>query len=301
MNKKAVLGISIIVGGVMMATAALASASGSSGYETYKSAFKNTRAVASMTGTAEITVADNGNVILKSEHSIKMNRDTGNMSGSVDLTAGDQVKSMTMYRQNGQTITKSDDSQVYNVLPTERGNFHHSEKWDQGQKNPALAKDVENIVDLVVGNYQDYISLDSKADGSKEVSLELSGSQISPIANAVTSLVVREGALEHGNKQHSASSVKSAIGDQIPKLVDEIRVTNIDVKADIDNQNLIKEQTANVTITGIDADGINHEVVVTVDVNLSDFNNTTPDSVDLTGKQVKTIQPEEMERFSHHG
>lgn len=300
MNKKVALGISIIVGGVMMATTALASGSVSSGYDTYKAAFKNTRAVASMTGTAAITVTDNGNVLLESNDSVKMNRDTGNMSGSFDLTVGDQVKTTMMYGQNGQIINKSDDSEVYNVLSAEPGNFHHSEKWGQEQENPALAKDAEYIVDLLVRNYQDYISLGSMADGNKQVSLELSGSQVSPIANAVASLVVREGILEHGKKQHPDSSLESAIGDQIPKLVDEIRVANIDVKAHIDNQNFIKEQTANVTITGKDAEGKNHKVVVSVDLNLSDFNNTTPDSVDLTGKQVKTIQPEDMVRFGHH-
>lgn len=292
MNKKVALGFSIIVGGVMMATTALAGGSVSSGYDTYKAAFKNTRAATSMTGTAAITVTNNGNVLLESNDSVKMNRDTGNMSGSFDLTVGDQVKATMMYGQNGQIINKSADSEVYNVLSAEPGNFYHSGMWGQEQENPALAKDLEYIVDLLAGNYQDYISLGRTADGNKQVSLELSGSQVSPIANAVVSLAVREGIREHG--------LESAIGDQIPKLVDEIRVANIDVKARIDNQNFIKEQTANVTITGKDDEGKNHNVVVSVDLNLSGFNNTTPDSVDLAGKQVKTIQPEDIVRFGHN-
>lgn len=292
MNKKLVMGISIVVGGVMMATTALASVSGSSGYDAYKAAFKNTHAVSSMTGTAAITVTDNGNVILKSNHSIKMNSDFKNMSGNSELTVGDQVRTMSMYRQNGQTITKSDDGEVYNVISAKRDNFQRSEKWGHEREN----KNVENIVDLIVGNYQDYISLDTKADGNKQVALKLTGSQISPIANAVASLVASKGEKRH----HSASALESSIGNQIPKLVDEIRVTNIDVKADIDNQNFIKEQTANITITGKDADGKNHEMVISVDLDLSNLNNTTPDSIDLTGKQVKTIQPNDMQRFGHH-
>lgn len=298
MKKKWAIGISIVVGGVMMATTALASGLDSNGYEVYKSAFKNTRAVTSMTGTATITVTDNGQSILKANDSIKMNQNTKNMSGRFDLISGNQGKSMLVYRQNEQTITKDNDSEVYNVFAPQPGN--HSEK--QGPKgNPALAKDVENIVDLVVGNYQNYISLGSKADGDKQVSLELSGSQVPPLANAVASLIVKEGSQNIEKNRNSSDALKSAVTAQIPNLVDDIALAKVDVVADINSQNLIKEQTANITITGKDAAGNNHEVVVSVDLNLSSYNSTTPDSVDLTGKQVKTMDTKTMERFGHHG
>lgn len=296
MNKKVAIGISIVVGGAMMATAALAGGSGLNGYEVYKAAFKNTRALASMTGTAAITVADNGNVILKSNGTVKMDRNTKNMSGSFDVAAGDQYKTKDMYRQDGQTIIKYSDSEVYNVLSVQPGSFHHSGKWGRENENPARAEKLEKIVDLLVVNYQNYISLDNKADGTRQVSLQMSGSQISPVANAIASLVAGE--RMHNTEKRKHSGLMS--GDQMPKLVDDIRIANIDIKADIDKQNFIKEQMANITITGKDAEGKNHEVVISVGLNLSGLNNTTPDSVDLTGKQVKTIQPEDIKRFGHH-
>lgn len=297
MKKKWAIGISIVVGGVMMATTALASGLDSNGYEVYKSAFKNTRAVTSLTGTAVISVTDNGQSILKANDSIKMNRDAKDMSGRFDLTSGNQVKSVLVYRQNEQTITKDNDSEVYNVIAPLPGN--HSEK--QGPKeNPALTKDVENIVELIVGNYQNYISLGSQTDGDKKVSLELSGSQVPPLANAVASLMVKEGAQNIEKNQNSSDALKSVVTAQIPKLVDDITLAKVDVVADINSQNLIKEQTANITITGKDAAGNNHEVVVSVDLNLSSYNSTTPDSIDLTGKQVKTMDPKTIERFGHH-
>lgn len=296
MNKKLAIGISIIAGGMMLAGTALASGSSSSGYDIYKEAFKNTRAVTSMTGKIAVTVTDNGNVLLKSDDLIKVNSNTKKMSGSFGLTAGDQVKTVLVYRQDGQTITKFNDSEVYNVAAVQPGLEKGPNKWSHKPENPELTKDMENVVDLLVGDYQNYISVDSKADGNKQVSLQMSDSQVSPLVNAAVSLAVRKHQ-NIGDAHPSPSALATAVGDQIPKLVDEIRVTNIDVKADIDNQNFFKEQTAKLTITGKDAAGKNHEVVVSVDLELSNLNNTTTDAVDLTGKEVKTLQTDELKQI----
>jgi hypothetical protein len=295
-KKKLALGIGIVAGGVMMATTALASGLDANGYNIYKEALKNTHAVTSVTGSAVITVSDNGQTIIKANDSVKLNRSSQDMSGSFNLTSGNQVKSLLMYRQDGQTITEDKDSGIYNVMASQQAN--HPGKQGS-QENPALAKDAENIVDLIVGNYQNYISLANKADGDKQVSLQLSGSQVPPLANAVASLMVKEGAQHIEKNQNSADAIKSAVIARIPQLVDDITLANVDIEADLNSQNLIKEQTANITITGKDAAGNNHEVVVSVDLNLSNYNNTTPDSVDLTGKQVKTIAPKTMQRFAH--
>ena len=56
--------------------------------------------------------------------------------------------------------------------------------------DPVLAQEVENIVDLLVGNnIQDSFGLQSNPDGTKEISLQLNEDQISPIQNAATSLI----------------------------------------------------------------------------------------------------------------
>lgn len=292
------IGIGIAVGGVMMATTALASGLGSNGYDVYKDAFNNTRSVTSMTGTAAITVSDNGNPILRSNDSIKLNRNTQDMSGSFNLTAGNEIKSCLVYRENGQTITKDSDSEIYNVLALQPDKV--SGKREQTQNNPAAAKDVQNIFNLIAGNFQNYISLNNQANGDKQVSLELSGSQVPALANAVVSLAVDRG-MQNMEKSHNpANSAKTALAVQMPKLVSDIALAKVDVVADINSQNLIKEQTANLTVTGKDAAGNSHTLNFSIDVNLFNFNSTTPDKVDLTGKQVKTIQAKTVERFGHH-
>ncbi|UUZ95625.1 hypothetical protein LJK87_14985 [Paenibacillus sp. P25] len=57
----------------------------------------------------------------------------------------------------------------------------------------------------------------------------------------------------------------------------------------MDASNHIVEQDAVLTLTGKDASGTAHEVVIDAKLGLSGFDSTTPDQVDLTGKQVQTI------------
>ncbi|MNV85005.1 hypothetical protein D3C71_1789230 [compost metagenome] len=47
-------------------------------------------------------------------------------------------------------------------------------------------------------------------------------------------------------------------------------------------------------MSGKDAQGAEHDVVLRIDMTLSSLNSTTPDTVDLSGKQVENVKLEDM-------
>ena len=289
MKKKAAIGLSLLVGVALLATTAFASGSGLNGYDLYKQAFQNTRAATSLTATAAVTISDNGNVLLKSNAVVKADHQSKDLSAAVNLTSGSQSDQLLAYRQNGQIITKLADNPVYNILSFQPGNSPWSKQWNR-QHSQSSAGGVQNIIDLLAGNFQNYISTSSTANGDKQVSLALSGNQIPSLANAVASMVVRQGALHMAQLQNPVCPVQAAVAAQFPQLINGIEISNVGLKADIDPNNVIKEQTANVTISGKDAQGKTHQLVLNLAVTFSNLNNTTPDSVNLSGKQVKTVQ-----------
>ncbi|WP_047152000.1 hypothetical protein [Aneurinibacillus tyrosinisolvens] len=117
MKKKfAAMGISAAVGAAMLVTTAYVGASGVSGYDTYKTAFKNTQQAKSLTTTVHVSATDNGNKLADVTSEMKMNRDKKLMSGATTITAGNQQKTMDMYAQDGTRIIKNSDSDVYKVL-----------------------------------------------------------------------------------------------------------------------------------------------------------------------------------------
>ncbi len=297
MKKKPIMIVlSLVLGMTMLCTTAFASISSSSGYEVYKAALKNLPQVGSMTTQATVSVLDNGNVILNAEGTVKMDSTNRTMSSLSTINAGNKTQTNEVYCQNDQTITKNADSDVYNVMAMKAGKAPLDRNLDKKTAHEAVAKDVENIVDLLASNFDSNISLDNQADGSKVVSLSLAGSQITPLENAVASLIVKNAAREgeRGPKAGSSMGNMNSIISSMPQLIDAISLNSVDMVANIDAQGQITKQTAALKITGNDASGQTHEIVINVDMNLSGIGSTTPDTVDLTGKQVNNIQPREF-------
>ncbi|PKM78346.1 MAG: hypothetical protein CVU90_02260 [Firmicutes bacterium HGW-Firmicutes-15] len=298
MKKKPIMIVlSLVLGITMLSTTAFASISSSSGYEVYKAALKNLPQADSMTAQATVSLSDNGSVILNADGTVKMDSATHAMSGLSTINAGDKTQTNEVYCQNDQTIMKNGDSDVYNVMAMKAGKTPLDKNLDNRPAHEAVAKDVENIVDLLASNFDSNISLDNQADGSKVVSLNLAGSQITPLENAVASLIVKNAAREGERGLKAGSSmgnIDSIIKTSMPQLVDAISLNSVDMVVNIDAQGQITKQTASLKITGNDASGQTHEIVINVDMNLSGINSTTPDTVDLTGKQVNNIQPREF-------
>jgi len=291
MNKKRTMVlVSMALGVIMIFGVAFANAASSPGYDTYKTALKNTRAATSLTAEVTATVTDNGNAVVSGSGSIKANLKNESMSGSASCTAGDKDYTSEVYCQNDQTVTKTNDSEVYNVMQRPERREAADRVRDHDQFEQKYARDVENVIDAFLGNIKDNVVVSDNSDGSKDVSLQLSGNQIPATINALASLAVKTGERQGIEKEDDLSPVAAAIKAQIPQLTDDITIGSVDIKAVIDDRNFIKTQQATVSISGKDAQGASHDLVVTLKADVSDINSTIPDTVDLTGKQVKTLQ-----------
>lgn len=292
MNKKLIATVgTVALGGVLLGSTAYAAISGTSGYDLYKQALKNTHEVQAMTPKTEVVVLDNGQQVIKVDAVSKVDTVSKTGSQNIQVDTPDGQKQLNIYMQEGKTVVKSADSQVYSILESNGKNFHKDWKQD----DTGRLKDIENVIDAMAGNLQNFIGVQENTDGTKSVSLQLTDSQISPVIHAVTSLVANNLDLEHGNKG-ATGGFHDSLKVNLPKLVDNIKVSKIDVAAEINQDNLIAEQTQKFVITGNDAEGKSHELVISINMEFVDYNSTTPDKVDLTGKQIKVIE----HQFKHH-
>lgn len=304
MNKKLLaIGSGIVIGTMMLGTTALTAWAGNSGYDTYKTAFKNTASAKSITMKSEISVQDNGKLLLSVDSTSKTDKANRSMSDHSTIVGGGQQNGADVYQQDGKLIYKSSDSEIYNEIDHKfpRGKFGKGGGKEQSAKNGELensrVKDIENVVDALAGNIQDYITLKDNGDGTKNVSLQLSENQVSPVINAAASLAVKhiEGKVNHngdfkvGHGGEAADQLVKELKGAIPELKDNIRVAKVAVNAKINQDNFIQTQTQNITISGTDVNGQTHDVVVSIKTDFSGYNSTTPDTIDLSGKQVKVM------------
>ncbi|MCX8132180.1 MAG: hypothetical protein N3I35_19060 [Clostridia bacterium] len=298
MKKKIALTVACIVLGVMMlVTTAFAGATGNSGYEAYKDALRKSFESKSFSTRLDASIKDNGKVLAEASAIIKSNHET--MSSVTSVKTNSQEKIMETYVQADKTVIRDGESDIYYVIEHKEHSKRHSDRDYENKYNYEDSKAGETIVDALVGNMKNYFSLNEKADGSKNVSFQLSGTQIPSVVNVLASVGIREASKEnYRDSKHMTPFGKDFNFEDIelPKLVDDIRISSVDFDADINKDNIIDSQLTNITVQGKDASGVEHEVVLSINMDFSDFGITTPDVVDLTGKQVQNIDPEEFER-----
>jgi len=295
MNKKWLAMGSVGIGVVMLVTSGLSVSASYTGYEAYKGALKQTRAVDSISGNLRVMVSDNSEKVLQVTSAFKKNNEQDASSAVVQLDNGTEKHVVNMYRQDEKTIVKSSDSDVYHVIEKQ------GTPWKHEDGNPEMAEEMEKVIDALVGNLRNNVTLENQANGKKKVSLHLAGNQVPGAVNAIGSLIIKKASTHHEKAESSWHQGKgaNAIHDMkvdLPKLTDNIHVQEVNLDATINAENYFESQAVEIKITGQDASGKDHQVTVELDAVLSGLNQTMPDQIDLSGKQVQTIQREDWKQ-----
>jgi hypothetical protein len=298
MNKKLMITVLCIsIGVVMLVTTAFASMSQATGYDTYKTAVENMMNVKSLTGNIQASLTDNGKELAKIDSKVKADSNSEKkISSSTEIKTGTQTDGFDLYLQNGKAIFKGENNDIYNVMESGKDNkFVNSESES---RSPEAIKAGEMIVDALVGNLKNYFTTTEKADGVKQVKVQLSDSQIPTLVNALISLGVKNSDMKEAKIHNNILPFGQDLSVKLPKLTEDVRIDNINFTADISKENLIENQIIDLTIAGKDAEGTSHTIKLNLNIGLSDLNSTKPDSVDLTGKTVKTIDKAEFDHMS---
>jgi hypothetical protein len=297
MNKKIVaITMSLVISGGVLIGTAYTNASQLSGYEAYKLAVKDTANVKNETANVNISVKDNtslkGNnvTLVDVTTNVKVNSAANAMSQSTTVKSSNGGETFSTFIQDGKIISKSSISEVYNVRESKHGDLMKEHE----KMNPQVIKSVETVVDILSGNMKDNVVVSPNADGTKNISVSLDENQIIPLVNAIASIVMVTSSNE---PMHTEKAGSLDVKNMIPQLVSEIKVTSVKVTGDINKDNIINNQVAKIVLSGKDANDVSHSVTIDASLNLSNINTTTPDTIDLTGKQIKTITSDPRGRF----
>lgn len=302
MNKKwLTTGIVFGIGAVMLVVSGYSAMANTSGYDVYKDALRNTKSVASVTANVQLAVTDNGTKLFGAEAVAKLSREPN--AGSLTATLDDNARtqSLNVFRQDGKVIVKSGESEVYRVME------HNGPPWQHEGVMPNPPKAVEQVFDALMGNMRELATVDGQSDGSKQASLHLSGSQIPSAVNALGTLFLSNaGNSDRWESRKGEHADKGAIDPtdklkvNVPKLTDAIRIEEIKLDAKINPDNRIERQTAEIHITGSDESGNHHVLVIQLQADFSDFNQTASDRIDLTGKVTLDMAATQTKRGWHH-
>ncbi|WP_088188456.1 hypothetical protein [Desulfosporosinus sp. FKA] len=285
MNKKTIaMAASLAIGGSLLFGAVLTNASQLSGYEAYKNAINDTKNVQNETIDLTASITDNGNSLASINSNLKRNESSNAMSEVTTFKSANATQTFSSYEQDGKRIIKNSNSDQYLV----RDDNHAIAVKDT--QNPVVEKSMGVVIDTLVGSMQNKVTTTDNADGTKTVAINIGENDVTPLVNALTSLAFT--AENHRGSYQNTSNEKNNIKDfkdLIPQLQNDIKVVSVNSTGNINSNDIITNQTATIVVSGTDAQGTQHQLTFKIDLNLSNINSTTPDKVDLTGKQVKTV------------
>jgi hypothetical protein len=283
---------------VVMLTTGFTALAANSGYDDYKAALKATKALKSVSVEAKAVLQDNGKVLTDAQGNLKVNLQSDAMSGNVKVSGASGAQSVDLFSQANQEVWKLGSNDTYYVKQDkpEREKQHDSQEGDSAWMN----EQAETVIDSLVGNLKDYVSVNKQTDGTKQISMQLDNAQIPAVAQALAPMALKHLSGDHHGERAGHKTADKQDPEQLFNknlsdlkglaLSQNIQIENITLNAVIDASNYIKQQQASITFSGKSADGTTHTVTVNLDVHLSGFNNTTPDAIDLTGKTVQQVK-----------
>jgi hypothetical protein len=253
---------------------------------------KHTSTTQSVTGAFNINVTDNDKSIVALQSTLKFDTANHNSSGKVEVKSSNSIQQFELYNQADQEVIKRGDSEVYTILDTGEKRSNKNQEWKH-QPNGEIANEVENVIDSLVGNLRNEVNLKTNSDGSKQVSVELKGTQLPAVVNTITSIIIKNGGQDLAKNAAEQDNLHGLLNtdflNELPKLVKDISIRSISLTGDITAEDSLDHQNAQLKIYGKDASGVGHELAFEFNIALSDQNNTVPDTIDLTGKQVQTL------------
>jgi hypothetical protein len=280
MNMKilAMVGIS---GAVMLGSVYSISAN-TSGYDLYKDALKKTHQLESTTMKISMDLLDNSKEIYTADTTIKTDRLAKTMAGSSTFSNGETAGSYEMYRQDGQFLVKKDsENKVYSMKSDGRV---HGSKSDRME----LQEDMEKLVDVLTKDLQQKVVVNDSKNGSKEVVLSLSDTEIPIAANVVTSLMLKHAAMMNDRTEEMDSSFHD-VKVKLPELKEDIVIKSAEVKAKISSQAFVEAQDVKIVVTGKDEQGQTHQVSFAVSLDVTNANKTKVGSLDLTNLTIEEV------------
>jgi hypothetical protein len=298
MKKKTVwMGLGGVAGSILLVSSVYAGVGDYAGYDAYKTALKHTSTAQSVTGAFNLTVTDNDKSIVALKSTLKFDSVNHQSSGKVEVISANNNQQFELYNQGEQEIIKRGDSEVYTILNTGDKQQNKRQEWKH-QPNSEIANEAENVIDSLVGNLRNEVNLQTNTDGSKQIKVELKGTQLPTIVNTLTSILIKNGGQDLAENAAQKDNLHGLLNtdflNELPKLVKDISIRSIELTGDITAEDSLDHQNAQLTIYGKDASGVGHELAFDFDVTLSNQDHTVPDTIDLTGKQVQTLSIEDF-------
>ena len=313
-NKKVKLGIIVMAAVTLFTATAFAANSNNGGYEVFKEVMKSsqeTKHFANASFDGAFKMIDNGKEISEITGEVKGTREDKEASGNVQFKLMGKEQDLSFYR-SGETsyLVDQTNAKYYQLVNIDKDQYkkHKAIENNDGYENHQMGKTGEAFMDYFVGDLKYQFELSENTDGTKSITLDLDQNEIPVPINLLMGIAADgsdrsdvdcEDGMDLAQKELLMGKMPflkifSDLGKDIPKLKEDIKLTGIVLKLNVDENNQIKSFDAKINTTGKDANGEYHEISLLGSLNIKDINSTTVDKFSPDGKSIETIDAEDF-------
>ncbi|RDW22315.1 hypothetical protein CWR48_01000 [Oceanobacillus arenosus] len=279
----------LMAGGVMTATVSASS----SGYDLFKTSVTNMQHLDSFTANVQASLSDNGNEIYQISSVSQMDLKGDQSRSSVSINNGSASKKLELYSNDHQDIFKSNVDEKYYVEQDSGEEHAEVEGEEKEQISPQMQKDIEGIFDSLTKNYQDSIDTKKLANGNTELQLSLSKNEIPAVGQASISFLLKN--MDQQGQDLESDDFGGALKldeliPELPQLTSNIMVSKIDLFGEVNTDQYLVGQKADIYVTGKDVNGTSHELVLHLTNKLDNIDSTNVSGIDLSGEKVVNVK-----------
>ncbi|NOV02753.1 hypothetical protein [Paenibacillus planticolens] len=280
LSKKSVTVLSFTIGACLFVSTAFADTLLGSGYDRLKGSVKNTatlmeKDLKNYTIETLYTLKDNDQTLLQSSSTQKMDMEKQMQEdNTATKTAKGETTSRYTYSDKKQSVYKNGTDNTYYVTEYPA---NVNRKGPAEFNNPFKekgAQEIEKIVDAVVGGLKDYVQVEEGQNGGKVYAGSLSEAQVPALMNAVSSFGIKQML----NKDKGFPDIESDV------FVKKVVGSAVENKA-----GYLENITGDITLSGKDKNGTEHNLNLNIMVKLSEIGNTKIAAPDLTGANVEKV------------
>lgn len=289
--------IGITIGGSLLVTSTVMGiASGPTGYETLKAILKNSDNLENATYSMSGSLMDNNKELIKLNSTFKVQQDEL-VSGNIFIDT-DKLDRNYIFSANDKTmIFKHDASDVYNKITRTEKELEIEKKHNVTEyENPQMEAICENILDTLVGDLKNQVTLKNLENDRKQISINLDKNEIPNLFNLILNLRQNEESNFECKTNNNMSEIFGINPHdfEFPELTSNIQAEEVNIEIVVDKDNAIKELDLEFEVVGNDTQKSTHNQTLKISFDISNINSTTADVIDLAGKEVNEISTKDL-------
>lgn len=287
-KKRITLVTCIVTGTCILAGSAFANYSTSNGYDVYKKALKNLIGMKNYTMNMSMTVSADGSEIEKMMFSEKYDSAAGKGSRvESNQHAGDTKSEYKEIFRDGKRYTwySREQDNAWIEYPGYTGFGALAVEDEDKETVSKVTRFVELLTDAVVGDLKNnFVYISETENGGAKYSVELDAIQIPELIQAGISAVC---SVNSANESDYAKNLDYSDIDYY--LYHDTSLKSVKCDFEVDNEGRLINNVMSAEFETTDVNNGNHTMTMSMELNMSDYGTTLPDSLP-EGAKVRSVE-----------